>query len=251
MVKKAPRRTAERILEVTLDLFNRFGEPNVSTTLISAELGISPGNLYYHYPAKDALINALFDRYEKAITDRLATVADVRDVEGAWDFVQALLDLVWDYRFLYRDLNDLLSKNRRLETHFQSVITLKLRALRTLLDSLRQANALRMEPGDVPITASSMAVLLSYWLNFEYTCAPRHAQELHSAQLARSRGTHQVLQVLQPYLTSGQRAPWKQLVSQHTGAGNASVATRATTSETSRPLATAKSLPSTTHQPTH
>jgi AcrR family transcriptional regulator len=36
MVKKAPRRTAERILEVTLGLFNRFGEPNVSTTLSSA-----------------------------------------------------------------------------------------------------------------------------------------------------------------------------------------------------------------------
>ncbi|MDP3136796.1 MAG: TetR family transcriptional regulator, partial [Burkholderiaceae bacterium] len=39
MAKKAPRRTAERILETTLALFNRFGEPNVSTTLISAELG--------------------------------------------------------------------------------------------------------------------------------------------------------------------------------------------------------------------
>ena len=66
MAKKAPRRTAQRILEVTLDLFNRFGEPNVSTTAISAELGISPGNLYYHYPAKDALINTLFDQYEEA-----------------------------------------------------------------------------------------------------------------------------------------------------------------------------------------
>ena len=31
------------------------------TTLISAELGISPGNLYYHYPAKDELINSLFE----------------------------------------------------------------------------------------------------------------------------------------------------------------------------------------------
>jgi AcrR family transcriptional regulator len=68
---KKPRRTAERILEVTLELFNRFGEPNVSTTLISAELGISPGNLYYHYPAKDELINSLFDRYERALTELL------------------------------------------------------------------------------------------------------------------------------------------------------------------------------------
>jgi len=39
--KKKPRRTAERILEVTLELFNRFGEPNVSTTAISAELRIA------------------------------------------------------------------------------------------------------------------------------------------------------------------------------------------------------------------
>ena len=68
---KKPRRTAERILDTTLDLFNRLGEPNVSTTLISAEIGISPGNLYYHYPAKEELITKLFDRYD-AGADRAA-----------------------------------------------------------------------------------------------------------------------------------------------------------------------------------
>ena len=71
MAKKAPRRTAERILEVTLDLFNRYGEPNVSTTLISSELNISPGNLYYHYPAKEELVTALFNRYEGALNELL------------------------------------------------------------------------------------------------------------------------------------------------------------------------------------
>ena len=130
MVKKAPRRTAERILEVTLALFNRFGEPNVSTTLISAELNISPGNLYYHYPAKDELINALFDRFERALNDLLAASDDVRDVEDAWFFLHTLFELIWQYRFLYRDLNDLLSKNRRLETHFQSVLKNKTRAIK-------------------------------------------------------------------------------------------------------------------------
>ncbi|WP_163284439.1 TetR/AcrR family transcriptional regulator, partial [Enterobacter hormaechei] len=79
-----PRRTAERILEVTLDLFNAFGEPNVSTTLISAELKISPGNLYYHFPAKDELVNALFGRYEAELGELLAAADNVRHVEDAW-----------------------------------------------------------------------------------------------------------------------------------------------------------------------
>ncbi|MBV5322894.1 MAG: TetR/AcrR family transcriptional regulator, partial [Ilumatobacteraceae bacterium] len=117
MAKKAPRRTAERILEVTLDLFNRFGEPNVSTTLISSELNISPGNLYYHYPAKEELVTALFNRYEAALDELLEAAPGVHDVEDAWFFMHTLFELVWQYRFLYRDLNDLLSKNRKLETH--------------------------------------------------------------------------------------------------------------------------------------
>ena len=86
MAKKAPRRTAERILEVTLELFNRFGEPNVSTTLISAELNISPGNLYYHYPAKDELINSLFDRYERSLSELL----NASDVERVIETAKAM-----------------------------------------------------------------------------------------------------------------------------------------------------------------
>src|SRR5450631_4792745 len=92
---KPPRRTAQRILEVTLELFNRFGEPNVSTTLISAELGISPGNLYYHYPAKDELINSLFDRYEKALDELLGAAENVRHIEDAWLFFHMLFELIW------------------------------------------------------------------------------------------------------------------------------------------------------------
>ena len=133
MATKKPRRTAERILEVTLDLFNRFGEPNVSTTLISAELNISPGNLYYHYPAKDELINALFAAYERELTELLGASDNVRNVEDAWLFFHMLFELIWDYRFLYRDLNDLLSKNRRLETHFQFVLKHKTQAVEAVL----------------------------------------------------------------------------------------------------------------------
>ena len=200
MVKKAPRRTAERILEVTLDLFNRFGEPNVSTTLISAELRISPGNLYYHYPAKDELINALFDRYETSLTELLAAADGVRNVEDAWFFMHSLFELIWQYRFLYRDLNDLLSKNRRLETHFQAILKNKTRAVRAMLDGMGRAEALHIDSRELEATATSMVVVLTYWLSYEYVRDPRRALEPESAAAALSRGAYHVLSLLMPYL---------------------------------------------------
>jgi AcrR family transcriptional regulator len=202
---KKPRRTAERILEVTLDLFNRFGEPNVSTTLISAELGISPGNLYYHYPAKDELINTLYGRYEKALEELLQAADGVENVEDAWLFFHMLFELIWQYRFLYRDLNDLLSKNRRLETHFQAVLQNKGRAVRALLDGLSRGGAVRITGAEVPPVATTMVVVLTYWLSYEYVREPRKALEPESASASMGRGAFHTLSLLLPYLEPDSR----------------------------------------------
>ena len=203
---KKPRRTAERILEVTLALFNRFGEPNVSTTLISAELSISPGNLYYHYPAKDELINALFDLYERALGEILQAAEGVENVEDAWLFMHMLFELVWAYRFLYRDLNDLLSKNRRLETHFQFVLKHKAKAMHALLDGLSRNGAVRLSRAEAAPLATSMVVLVTYWLSFEYVREPRKALEPESAAAAMGRGGYHALALLLPHLDAESRA---------------------------------------------
>jgi AcrR family transcriptional regulator len=203
--KKKPRRTAERILEVTLELFNRFGEPNVSTTAISAELRISPGNLYYHYPAKDELINALVDRYERSLSELLGAADDVRNVEDAWLFVHMLFELIWNYRFLYRDLNDLLSKNRKLETRFQAVLRDTARAVQALLDGLARGQAMTTEPVESATVSNAMVVVLTYWLSYEYVRDPRRALEPERAGAALSRGAFHVLSLLLPYLEPAAR----------------------------------------------
>ena len=212
---KKPRRTAERILEVTLELFNRFGEPNVSTTLISAELNISPGNLYYHYPAKDELINSLFDRYEKSLAELLHAADQVRNVEDAWLFFHMLFELIWQYRFLYRDLNDLLSKNRRLETHFQFVLRDKNQAIQGVLAGLSRSGAMKIEARDMEPVATAMAVVLTYWLSYEYVRDPRRALEPEAAGAALLRGAFHVLSLLTPYLEPAQREHLQKLVGQY------------------------------------
>lgn len=202
MAKKAPRRTFERIASVTLDLFNRYGEPHVSTTMISSELGISPGNLYYHFPSKDQLVNHLYDQYETSMLSLLAAGCDVQDIEDAWFFLHTLFERVWDHRFLYRDLNHLLSGNRHLETHFHAVLDRKTLALRQMLESLAQAGIMRIDPTTVQTLSASMAVMVTYWLSYEYVRDPRHAMEAESASSAMGRGAQHVLGLLTPYLSS-------------------------------------------------
>ena len=55
--------------------------------------------------------------------------------------MHTLFELIWQYLFLYRDLNDLLSKNRRLETHFQWVLKNKTRSVKAMLDSMNRARS--------------------------------------------------------------------------------------------------------------
>ena len=209
MAKKAPRRTAERILAATLELFNRFGEPNVSTTVISAELNISPGNLYYHFPSKDELVNTLFDQYEARVVVLLAASDDVRDLEDAWFFLHTLFELIWAYRFLYRDLNHLLSRNRRLETHFPAILMRKKGALRVMLDQLLAPDA--DDPAARDAVAASMVVLLTYWLSYEYVLQPRTAMEPENAQDALLRGAYHVLSLMAPHLPAAAREHLKAL----------------------------------------
>lgn len=212
MAKKAPRRTAERILETTLGLFNRFGEPNVSTTLISNELNISPGNLYYHYPAKEELVTALFNRYEASLHQLLETAPGVQDVEDAWFFMHSLFELVWQYRFLYRDLNDLLSKNRRLETQVKDALLHKNTAFRSLLDSLTHAQALKMSMDQSEMTATHMVVMLTWWLSFEYVLNPRQALEDENAADSLRRGARHVLSLMSPYAQNEHKTHLDQLL---------------------------------------
>ena len=202
MAKKAPRRTALRIAEVTLDLFNRYGEPNVSTTVISAELNISPGNLYYHFPSKDALVNHLFDQYETAMLELLEAAPDVQDTEGAWFFLHSLFEQIWAFRFLYRDLNNLLSGNRHLETHFHQVLERKTHALRLMLESMAAAGLMHIDPDSIETLSASMSVMVTYWLSYEYVRNPRQALEPASAGLALTRGAQHVLALLTPYMAS-------------------------------------------------
>jgi hypothetical protein len=120
--------------------------------------------------------------------------------------MHTLFELVWQYRFLYRDLNDLLSKNRRLEAQIKDALLHKTTAFRTVLDSLEHEGVLAMTVSEREATSTHMVVMLTWWLSYEYVRNPRHALEPESAQTSLLRGAKHVLSLLSPFTAGENKA---------------------------------------------
>lgn len=215
--KKPKRRTRERILELSLKLFNGFGEPNVTTTIIAGEMNISPGNLYYHFDNKDQIVNAIFADFEKEMDALLGAPlkrlegAGAINVEDTWLFLHLVFELIWKYRFIYRDLTDLLSRNRIIETHFKRILDDSGKVALALAAGLRRAGELDAGDAQIKTLATNMVLIATYWLNFEYVRNPR--KEIDSA--AMSRGVFQMMSMVAPYLKGDARALFERLAAQY------------------------------------
>ena len=194
MEVKLKRRTRERIVETALRLFNDFGEPNVTTTVIADEMDISPGNLYYHFHSKDEIVNALFEEYEREI-EHLLSPPGGRPVtaEDIWFFLHLLFELIWKYRFFYRDINDLLTRNRLVETHFQRILEHKVQTGMAICEALLASGMLRANKAEVEALATNMTVVATFWLSYEHARHPRSAPDV-------GRGAYQVISLAAPFL---------------------------------------------------
>jgi AcrR family transcriptional regulator len=194
------RRTRERILETSLCLFNEQGEPNVSTNHIADELEISPGNLYYHFRNKDDIIEQLFAQYEERI-DRALTRPEGRlpNLEDIWLQMHLVYEAIWDYRFLYRDLVDILSRNRKLRMHFGRILKRATDSANTVMRGLVQAGVMRASAAEIQATATNILVIATFWLNYSGVRGERDEQE------AIRLGIHQVMMLISPFLRDAER----------------------------------------------
>ena len=67
-------KTRDRIIHSATELFNDQGERNITTNHIAAHLGISPGNLYYHFRNKEDIIHSIFDQYARHLSDSFTPI---------------------------------------------------------------------------------------------------------------------------------------------------------------------------------
>ena len=200
----APRlKTRERIVQSSLELFNLHGERNVSTNHIAAHMEISPGNLYYHFPNKQAIIALLFSEYETLVDsflrpylERSVTVQDKRY------YLQALLAAMWRYRFLHRDLEHLLDSDSELAARYRRFSQRCLLQGMAIYQRFVDAGILRMDWVQIESLTLNAWIILTSWVRFLCTTRENPAQ---LSEEAVKRGVYQVLVLEAGFVTEQAR----------------------------------------------
>jgi AcrR family transcriptional regulator len=110
-----------RIVEGALALLNGSDGGAVTTNHIAAHLGMSPGNLYYHFRNREEIVRAIFPRI---VAEGLAATAPpggprLTAHEFGERHLQGLRTL-WRFRFFFRDLNQLLTRDPQLGEEYRA-----------------------------------------------------------------------------------------------------------------------------------
>jgi AcrR family transcriptional regulator len=189
--------TPDRIADAGRRLFNAKGYAATSLSEIAAEVGISQGNLTYHFPTKrDLALRIEGDARKLARTRR----ERLRPGSIADDYVEHLLfamNLTWNHRFLFRD-----------RTQFgagidvrnpESELTADFDELHGLLKRIDAAGMFRRDAfTDLSLLTRAIWIVGRYWMDYLNEFEGRSEITWHDQE----RGIEHHYAVLLPCLTA-------------------------------------------------
>ena len=129
------RSTKDRIIDGAVQLFNRSGVGPVTTNHVAAHLGMSPGNLYYHFKNKEEIIRAAFDRMNEE-AETIWTVDPAAGTTSLHRMLTGNLALYAKYLFFARELPALMRADPLLRRRYRRIHKIRLGQLEDTLTPL-------------------------------------------------------------------------------------------------------------------
>jgi AcrR family transcriptional regulator len=189
----------ERIIEETRALMNEHGAASIGTTQIAEALKISPGNLYYHFKNKEEIIRILFDDVERALHELLTADIEIPISAARFaGFYLRSLEVVWDNRFFYGGLLQLLRNDEVLAERYRKVQADSIDGLEGLARQFYKDGNMAKPKGRNGFRSLGLNTWLVWtnWIRYKQTMSP--TQLVTREDLAE--GVGQIFDVLTPYL---------------------------------------------------
>ncbi|MHB8057558.1 MAG: TetR/AcrR family transcriptional regulator [Desulfuromonadaceae bacterium] len=192
-------KTRDKIINTSIQLFNEQGTKAVSTNHIATAIGMSPGNLYYHFRNKEDIIRAIFEQMDAYGLEKYQIILNkyqpgsIEAMEQTFIMIQ---EYNWRYRFFKRELTALIMNDPLLKERFHSTNSQMLGMIRDTIDcGIANGSIKTMADTEKGSFADTIWLVALFWLNYLEV----GGEEVNESTLRR--GNAVLRTVLQPYLT--------------------------------------------------
>lgn len=161
------KRTKVIILETALKLFNEEGLPKVTLRTIANTMGISQGNLNYHFKKRDEIIEDLYFKLVAKIDKTINNSTTARNsLEGFLNISKSMLFCFYEYRFFLLDFVQIMRENSKIKAHYAMLLKLREQQFLELLEQLKAEEIIREEqlPNEYRNLYKRGHILSDFWI---------------------------------------------------------------------------------------
>jgi len=189
------------VKQAALTLFNDKGTSKVSTNTIAEYCDISKGNLHYHFRNKQEIIKAIYLDIAAEIESDWNDDAERPTISHMAAMHARQLELIWRYRFFYREMSALAKADPELGTAIATSREKRIDVLIRFFEALIESGVLKKTRSKESLRYLIVMtwIFTDNWLNFMELQGAQEPEEL--AQL----GYDMIIEILYPYLTEKAR----------------------------------------------
>lgn len=196
--------TPEKILGAALKLFNEKGMAQVTLRQIAAEVGISQGNLNYHFQKREDLVHKLFDRFYDEIEELVQSKLNEKDFDfgSVGLFLADVMDLFYNYRFIFLDFAQLMRDYEDIRQRYLKHVENRLDQFEALFNRLSSDGVFKQEdyPGQYRSMYKRIQILTDFWFSFKEIKSGNSREEIIRDYV------NMVMQEVYPHLTKESQA---------------------------------------------
>lgn len=157
----------EKILDAALKLFNTQGTDVITVRHIAAELEMSHGNLCYHYPTKDDIIYALYEKLVSELDSKIEEY-DHKEITFKESFESSdyAIKVFYKYRFLMLDIVSIMRSIPKIKTHYRALMKKRNLQFKALFEKSVASGFMRKEnfSGEYNTLIDLLSVIGDFWI---------------------------------------------------------------------------------------
>lgn len=159
-------KTKDKIIQMAIKLYNKSGVQGVTSRHIAAEMGISHGNLDYHYNTKEHLISAIYDKMRAEMSDYfISRNPDSSAIEHFHLLLGQLEEFQYKYRFVSLDLIEISRAYPEITTLIQKTSEYRKTQMDAVFQEfLSEQFIVKIEPEIYKYIQHLIRIIITFWL---------------------------------------------------------------------------------------